>query len=95
MPIIALAQINRNSEEREGNIPRISDIRESGSVEQDADSVMLLHRPDRFMAGDRAGEIDVIVAKQRNGPTGTVTLRFIKESSRFADLNFSNPFDHS
>ena len=93
IPVIVLAQINRNSEEREGNIPRISDLRESGSLEQDADTVMLLHRPDRLNPGERMGEIDVIIAKQRSGPTGTVTLKFERSKSKFTNLTTISPFD--
>ena len=70
IPVIALAQVNRASEDRQDHRPRLSDLRESGSIEQDADTVFLLHRPDRYEPGQHEGIIEVIVAKQRNGPYG-------------------------
>lgn len=89
IPVICLAQLNRNVETRTGHTPLLSDLRESGSVEQDADVVLFLHRPEMYSANDRVGEADVIVAKQRNGPTGKVTLTFLKHSMRFE--NFATP----
>ncbi len=87
LPIIVLAQLNREPEKREGGKPRLSDLRESGSIEQDADLVALLVRPDYYKddedAENRAGEADLIIAKQRNGPTGEVPLTFLKEFTRF------------
>lgn len=87
VPVIALSQLNRASEQRADKMPAISDLRESGSLEQDADMVILLHRE---AATDRdhprAGEADFILAKQRNGPTGTVTVAFQGHYSRFADM---------
>lgn len=87
IPVVALSQLNRASEQRADKMPAISDLRESGSLEQDADMVILLHRE---AVGDkdspRAGEADFIVAKQRNGPTGTVTVAFQGHYSRFKDL---------
>ena len=87
VPVIALSQLNRASEQRADKMPAISDLRESGSLEQDADMVILLHRE---AAGDRdsprAGEADFILAKQRNGPTGTVTVAFQGHYSRFQDM---------
>ncbi|HQY89385.1 MAG TPA: replicative DNA helicase, partial [Tepidisphaeraceae bacterium] len=80
VPIIALSQLNRASESREGHKPRMSDLRESGSIEQDADVVMLLHREDYYHLSEAnyipTGLAEVIIAKQRNGPTGTVELVF-------------------
>ena len=87
VPVIALAQLNRGVEHREDKRPRLSDLRESGAIEQDADVVMFLHRPEHYNPEDRPGEADVIVAKNRNGPTDSVTMTWIKESMRFA--NFS------
>ena len=87
VPVIALSQLNRASEQRADKMPAISDLRESGSLEQDADMVLLLHRE---AASDRdhprAGEADFILAKQRNGPTGTVTVAFQGHYSRFQDM---------
>ncbi len=93
IPIITLAQLNRNSEEREGNLPRMSDFRESGGIENDADTVMLLHRPERNNPGEREGEVDVIVCKQRNGPIGNITLAFNKALARFSNMAFKSPHD--
>ena len=64
----------------------LSDLRESGSIEQDADVVMFLHRPEAYDPEDRRGEADLIIAKNRNGPTGMVTLAWMAESMRFGDL---------
>lgn len=86
IPVVALAQVNRSSEERTDHRPRLSDLRESGSIEQDADTVMLLHRPDYHEAGLNEGIVEVIVAKQRNGPTGDVTLMFVKQYMRFENF---------
>lgn len=85
-PVIALAQLNRGVELREDKRPKLADLRESGSIEQDADVVMFLHRPAAYDPEDRPGECDVIVAKNRSGPTGFATLAWISESMRFADL---------
>lgn len=76
IPVVLLAQLNRQTESRAGSVPRMMDLRESGAIEQDADAVILLHRPEYYASGDRPGEIDFIVAKNRNGPTGTVKLRW-------------------
>lgn len=87
VPVVALSQLNRASEQRADKMPAISDLRESGSLEQDADMVILLHREaatDRD--SPRAGEADFILAKQRNGPTGTVTVAFQGHYSRFQDM---------
>ena len=85
VPVIALAQLNRGVEHREDKRPRLSDLRESGAIEQDADVVMFLHRAEHYNAEDRPGEADVIIAKNRNGPTDTVNLTWIKESMRFTN----------
>jgi replicative DNA helicase len=89
--VVCLAQLNRNAEDRPGHVPRLSDLRESGSVEQDADVVLLLHRPDYYDSDVRSGQVDVIVAKQRNGPTGVVTLFFRKENMRFESFTPMTP----
>jgi len=83
VPLIALSQLNRGVEDRADHVPMLSDLRESGALEQDADVVMLLHRPDYYKEDDRPGEADVIVAKQRNGPTGKAALTFVKDQMRF------------
>jgi replicative DNA helicase len=84
-PVIALAQLNRGVEQREDKRPRLADLRESGAIEQDADIVMFLHRPEAYDPEDRPGEADLIVAKNRNGPIGTVNLVWLKEQLRFGD----------
>jgi replicative DNA helicase len=87
VPVIALSQLNRNSEQRADKRPQISDLRESGAIEQDADMVILLHREDAYeKESPRAGEADLIVAKHRNGPTDTVTVAFQGHYSRFVDM---------
>jgi replicative DNA helicase len=93
IPVVALAQVNRSSEDRQDHRPRLADLRESGSLEQDADTVMMLHRPDRYEPGQHEGIIEVIVAKQRNGPTGEVTLAYLKQYMRFEDYAPGTPFD--
>ena len=84
IPVIALAQVNRASEDRQDHKPRLSDLRESGSIEQDADTCMMLHRPGKF-GGDGAEDnvLEVIIAKQRNGPTGEVQLAYFKQFMRY------------
>jgi replicative DNA helicase len=90
VPVICLSQLNRASEGRDGHRPRMSDLRESGSIEQDADVVMLLHREDYYRMSEPDFVPDniaeVIIAKQRNGPTGTVKLTFINKTTRFENL---------
>jgi replicative DNA helicase len=93
IPVVALAQVNRSSEDRQDHRPRLSDLRESGSIEQDADTVWLLHRPDRYEPGQHEGIIEVIIAKNRNGPTGEITLAYVKQHMRFEDYNPGTPFD--
>ncbi|WP_198412683.1 replicative DNA helicase [Nocardioides mangrovicus] len=87
VPIIALSQLNRGPEQRTDKRPMMSDLRESGSLEQDADIVILLHREDAYEAeSTRPGEADIIVAKHRNGPTRNVTVLFQGHYSRFVDM---------
>lgn len=87
VPVIALSQLNRKSEDRADKRPAISDLRESGSLEQDADMVILLHREAAYEKDHpREGEADFIVAKHRNGPTDTIPVAFQGHLSRFVDL---------
>ena len=88
IPIIAVSQLNRSVESREGNKPRMSDLRESGSIEQDADVIMLLYREEYYDPQKNPGVAEVIIAKQRNGPVGTVSLTFLKEFMRFESLAY-------
>jgi replicative DNA helicase len=94
IPVVALAQVNRASEDRQDHKPRLADLRESGSLEQDADTVMILHRPGRFDGTQEDNILEVIVAKQRNGPTGEVTLTYLKQFNRYenyiADAGYSD-----
>ena len=87
VPLIAISQLNRGAEQRTDKRPAMSDLRESGSIEQDADIVILLHREDAYeKESPRAGEADLIVAKHRNGPTDTITVAFQGHYSRFVDM---------
>ncbi|MFE9689786.1 replicative DNA helicase [Micromonospora sp. NPDC005806] len=86
-PVIAVSQLNRGPEQRTDKRPQLSDLRESGSIEQDADVVILLHRDDYYdKESPRAGEADLIVAKHRNGPTDTITVAAQLHLSRFVDM---------
>jgi replicative DNA helicase len=87
VPVVAVAQLNRGPEQRSDKRPLLADLRESGSIEQDSDVVILLHREDAYEPeSPRAGEADFIVAKHRNGPTATVTVAFQGHYSRFCDM---------
>lgn len=87
VPVIGLSQLNRGPEQRADKKPMMSDLRESGAIEQDADIVILLHREDQYeKETPRAGEADLIVAKHRNGPTAEVTVAFQGHYSRFVDM---------
>ncbi len=91
VPVIALSQLNRLSEQRTDKKPMLSDLRESGSIEQDSDVVLLVHREDMYeRESPRAGEADLILAKHRNGPTGLVTVAFQGHYSRFVDMALPN-----
>uniref|UniRef100_UPI003D917594 replicative DNA helicase n=1 Tax=Gordonia sp. B7-2 TaxID=3420932 RepID=UPI003D917594 len=87
VPVVAISQLNRGPEQRTDKRPQVSDLRESGSLEQDADMVILLHRPDSIERDDpRAGEADIILGKHRNGPTATITVAHQLHLSRFVDM---------
>jgi len=90
VPIVVLSQLSRASESRSDKRPQLSDLRESGALEQDADVVALIFREEMYKLGDQPSDNDgvaeIIIAKQRNGPTGTVKLAFIREQTRFANL---------
>jgi replicative DNA helicase len=93
IPVVVLAQLNRQVETRADQRPKLSDIRESGALEQDADMVMMLHRPDSYERGQHEGLVDLIVAKHRNGPVGDVPLVYVKQHMRFESygpLNAAN-----
>ena len=104
MSVIALSQLSRGVEQRQDKRPMMSDIRESGSIEQDADIVAFLYRDDYYNRGDGEedddstqfepqsnddnGEIEIIIAKQRNGPT--VKLHFMKQYNKFTDIDYAH-----
>jgi replicative DNA helicase len=96
VPIIALSQLSRNHESRGDKRPMLADLRESGSLEQDADVVALLVRPEQYeddpdAKAEVSGKAELIIAKQRNGPTGDIPLTFIKEYTRFENAAFDTP----
>jgi replicative DNA helicase len=86
VPVVAISQLNRSPEQRSDKKPMLSDLRESGSIEQDADVVILLHRDDLYDQQARSGEADLIVAKHRNGPTRTITVSAQLHFARFTDM---------
>ncbi len=87
VPVVALSQLNRGPEQRTDKRPQVSDLRESGSLEQDADMIILLHRPDAIDRDDpRGGEADLILGKHRNGPTANITVAHNLSMSRFANM---------
>ena len=91
VPVVAISQLNRSPEQRSDKKPMLSDLRESGSIEQDADVVILLHREDLYDSQNRSGEADLIVAKHRNGPTRTITVSAQLHLARFTDMAASFP----
>jgi replicative DNA helicase len=87
IPVIAAAQLSRAVEQRQDKRPQLSDLRESGSIEQDADIVVFLYRDEVYNEHtERPNQADVIVAKHRNGPTGSISLYFRKELTQFSNL---------
>ncbi|MEY3021623.1 MAG: replicative helicase [Planctomycetota bacterium] len=100
VPVLCLSQLNRAAEQREGHRPRMSDLRESGSIEQDADVVMMLHREEYYHKSDpnwadenpdKVGTAELIIAKQRNGPTGTVHFVWDGNTTRFKSQSYASP----
>jgi replicative DNA helicase len=102
IPILALSQLNRSVESREGKRPQLSDLRESGAIEQDADLVLFIHRPEYYgiteddSGNSLLGVAEIIIAKHRNGATGDVHLSFKKELAKFSDMEnqFNQGFGH-
>ena len=88
IPVVALSQLSRAVEQRSDHKPQLSDLRESGAIEQDADVVIFLYRP-HFYSSDEEdeGKAEIILAKQRNGPTGIVNVAFISRFTRFENLS--------
>jgi replicative DNA helicase len=99
IPILALSQLNRSVESREGKRPQLSDLRESGAIEQDADLVLFIHRPEYYgiteddSGNSLLGVAEIIIAKHRNGATGDIHLSFKKELAKFSDME--NQFNHN
>lgn len=95
IPVVALAQLNRMPEGRSDKRPLMSDLRESGAIEQDADVVILIHRQEYYKPEDESvkNQAELVIAKQRNGPTGSVTLHFDKKFTRFANLHVGPELD--
>lgn len=100
VPVVAMAQLNRKPEDRGSNRPRMSDLRESGAIEQDADLVALLHRESYYKSGEDPSADDdptaeLIIAKQRNGPVGTVKLHFNRQWTRFDNPQYGDQYQNT
>jgi replicative DNA helicase len=91
IPVVAISQLSRAPEQRPDKRPILSDLRESGSIEQDADVVMFLFRPEYYKNDEKPGIAEVHVAKHRNGPTGTIELKFRRDHTRFYNLETRRP----
>jgi replicative DNA helicase len=91
IPVIAISQLSRAPEQRPDKRPILSDLRESGAIEQDSDVVMFLYRPEYYKSDERPGIAEVIVAKHRNGPTGMIELKFRRDHTRFYNLETRRP----
>lgn len=91
-PVVCLSQLNRSVEQRQDKRPVMSDIRDSGNIEQDADVIAFLYRDDYY---DKESEsknlLEIIIAKHRNGPTGTVPIAYVKETGRLLNLDWKQP----
>jgi replicative DNA helicase len=87
VPVIALSQLSRAPEARTDHRPQLADLRESGAIEQDADVVAFIYREEQYnRTEENEGKAEIILAKQRNGPTGSVNLAFLKEFTRFENM---------
>jgi replicative DNA helicase len=91
IPVIAISQLSRAPEQRPDKRPILSDLRESGAIEQDSDVVMFLFRPEYYKSDERPGIAEVIIAKHRNGPTGMIELKFRRDHTRFYNLETRRP----
>ena len=88
IPVVALSQLSRAVESRQTRIPQLSDLRESGAIEQDADVVLFIHREEQYNPDtDKKDRADIIIAKHRNGPTGIIELGFKKEQTKYFNLD--------